>query len=275
MSTLKQIVSEYYIKRRALLAFNIQNVQQLRCLKHTQSETGCSAIAQISAKYIPYFEEIIGLKQMIDKFQNNGLFFHLDHCLDLDLIEQCIKSGFASVMYDGSSLPISQNIATINGLQQHLKHTDVMLEVELGAIKGVEDGFGDHGGTYFSTDELHQLLRFATFDWLALAIGNAHGIYTSLDEVKIGKLEEARSICGDTPFVLHGGTGLPDEMILQAIAAGVVKINVSTALKLKQFEINKTFSAEHSVYDEQRFYNFMLEKMNPFFRNYLDKFTIA
>jgi ketose-bisphosphate aldolase len=274
MSTLKQIVNEYYVKRRALFAFNIQNVQQLRCLKYTLAETGLPGIAQISSKYIPYFEEVVGLSQMIDKFQNNGLFFHLDHCLDLDLIEHCVRSGFASVMYDGSSLPIAQNIAAINYLRQRIRYTDFMLEVELGSIKGVEDGFGDQGGTYYSIDELRQLLDFATFDWLALAIGNAHGTYTSLGEVKVEKLEEARSICSDIPFVLHGGTGLPDDMILKAIAAGVVKINVSTALKIKQFEISQKFFQENSVYDELRFFEFMLHRMNPFFRSYLDKFTL-
>lgn len=270
---LKEILNDHYERGAAVMAFNIQNIYQLECLSKLCSESNYSAIAQFSAKYIPYFDSLFGLPELVIKYQRNGLFLHLDHCIEQEIIKYCIASGFASVMFDGSSLTIEENAKISDTLYSYASQNGTLLEIELGAIGGVEDGFGTDQKSFYSQKDLKYLVENTRFDLLALAIGNAHGVYENLSDIKIDKLKEARDLIGNTHFVLHGGTGMTDEMIRTGIKHGIVKINISTALKIKHLETMTNFCRENKSFDELKFIDYYMHTVTPFFQEFLDKFS--
>lgn len=270
---MKSVIKDFLSRNKALIAFNIQNIYQLETLHDVSKKHGVPVIAQFSSKFIPHFDRLFRIENIVSKYQNDHFFFHLDHCLGEQLIKYCINAGFASVMFDGSSLPVNDNIRITNGIYEYASKKGCLLEAELGSISGVEDGFGSETGDYYSMDELTLFSENAKYDMLALAIGNAHGLYTSIENIKIEKLLVAKNILGNTPFVLHGGTGMPDELIYEAIKYGVVKINVSTALKIEHLKILSQYIQQTTAYDELKFSRFFANEIEPFYEKYILKFS--
>ncbi|MGJ8648966.1 MAG: class II fructose-bisphosphate aldolase [Opitutaceae bacterium] len=270
----KSQLERMLLAKKAMLAFNIQNIYHLEALESVARELDAPVIAQVSAKYIEDLDDKYGLSRLVQKFQTGFLFFHLDHCMEEEIIRRCIDAGFAGVMFDGSSLPLSENIKKTNRMFEYAQVGGSLLEAELGSIQGVEDGYGSEEECVYSEHELAQFYKNARFDLLALAIGNAHGEYVSTTGVRIELLEEAKRIVGDFPLVLHGGTGLPDEMIHEAIRAGVVKINVSTALKSESMKALNFYQNNFTSYDERKFSEVCIDTFVPFFRSYISKYSI-
>lgn len=263
-----------YSSQKATIAFNVQNIYQLRALYIVANTEKVPVIAQFSAKFIHYFEEVIGFTTLVNKYQNEYVTFHLDHCLDKSIIKFCIDKGFASVMFDGSSLPIAENIKQTNEIYDYANDKGCLLEAELGAISGVEDGFGEEHGFYFDPNELESFGRDAKFDLLALAIGNAHGVYQSTEDIKPKMLLDAKNAIGEQLFVLHGGTGMPQSMVKEAISYGVVKINVSTALKLETLSIYQEFTQQNNSFDELKFWKLFNERISSFYLDFISNYTI-
>jgi fructose/tagatose bisphosphate aldolase len=168
MSHYKQSLLALKQRTKAMMAFNIQNVYHLRAVSEIAQTKRVPIIAQVSAKYIPFFEDIYGLARLVKKFQSEYLFFHLDHCMDETVIHQCIDAGFAGVMFDGSSLPITENICRTNDVYRYASERGALVEAELGAIQGVEDGFGVEDERVYSKEELKLFVKEASFDLLAM-----------------------------------------------------------------------------------------------------------
>ena len=234
MISLNDCILNSISSKRAILAFNIQNILQLEAISRSSKVMNKPVIAQFSSKYIPYFEKMYRIDNLVNKYQRDLLFFHLDHCNDDALIKLCIDKGFASVMYDGSDKNVSINAANTNKYYKYANHK-TLLEVEIGSIGGVEDGFGVDKSNYFEPKELLEFSRIAKFDLLALGIGNVHGKYKSLSAVRLDLLELSNDLIGKRPLVLHGGSGLTKKMIKKSIDLGVVKINISTSLKITHY----------------------------------------
>lgn len=272
MNPLVDVLKEMRNNKRSLISFNLQNIQHINILSELASTHNLPVIAQFSSKYIPYFERTIGLKSLVEKYRSENLFFHLDHCIDIETIKYCIDSGFNSVMYDGSSLPIQANINNTNDVFQLARKNDCLVEAELGAIGGVEDGFGTEEVAYYSEAELKLFSKEANFDLLALAIGNAHGVYNSIEHIKVELLEKADMLLPGSYFVLHGGTGMPDNMVERCINSGVVKINISTALKNETNRLYKEFMEKNNTFDELKLFGIM-KQLEVFFLEYINKFT--
>ncbi|MEO9476964.1 MAG: class II fructose-bisphosphate aldolase [Cyclobacteriaceae bacterium] len=258
---------------RALIAFNVQNVNQLKILSIVSTTMGSPVMAQISKKYVDFLDGQIGLKNIVQKYQNDMVTFHLDHCMDLSIIKRCLEAGFKSVMYDGSSLSLEDNIKYTNIAYKMAREYGALLEAELGTIQGVEDGVGSEEGLYYSKKELQRFADEAKFDLLALAIGNAHGEYSSFENINMDLLSDAEKLIGQQLFVLHGGTGMTDEMIKKAISFGVVKLNVSTALKLATYESMKDYLDTNTMYNEDNFFLGLKKNLSSLYSQYIKKFT--
>ena len=271
MILLRKIFNNCLKSNKSLLAFNIQNIIQLEALFTASKSINKPVIAQFSSKYIPYFDQKFGMAELVKKYQKNLLFFHLDHCNDESIIKFCIDIGFASVMYDGSSEPIDINIHNINKYFNYANQK-TLIEVEIGSIGGQEDGFGNEELNYYKTSDLLFLKKKASFDLLALGIGNIHGEYKSLSAVKLEMLELSNKLIGKVPLVLHGATGMSDEMILKSINYGVAKINFSTILKLKTLKLVKDYSSLVTKYDEIKFNDYMIKNLKIFFTELINKY---
>ena len=149
-----------------------------------------------------------------------------------------------------------------------------MVEGELGKVSGVEDGFGDEGSSYAEISEIIQYVKETKIDLMALGLGNAHGFYDSLEGLNMNILKEANKELKDKQlFVLHGGTGLPEKIIKEAIGDGIVKINISTQIKKKTIDIMNSYISNNALHNEITFEKLMVEQLSHLFENYLIKYT--
>lgn len=271
---LKDLLLELREKERSLLAFNAQNLYHLEAAVLTADAIKIPMIIQFSERYLRFLDSKFGIDFLLQKFNNNLVYFHLDHCTDIAFIKYCIDVGFDSVMYDGSSFDVNTNILHSNEVIAHARVNNCIVEGELGKVAGVEDGFGNEGSSYAEIDEIEKYVDETGIDLMALGIGNAHGFYNDLEALNMDILREASNkLDPHQLYVLHGGTGLPDEVIKKAISYGVVKINVSSDLKKKTMKILEHYINENQLYNEISFHKLLMEELSGFYQSYINKYT--
>lgn len=153
---------------------------------------------------------------------------HLDHCSDFDFILSAIREGFTSVMADGSLLPLEENIAFTKQVVRCAKVFDVDVEGELGHVgSGGNTGDYDSEALYTLPEDARRFSEETGVASLAVAIGSAHGVYAKAPKLSIDRLKEINAAT-PTPLVLHGGSGIPEDQLVQAFANGINKFNVGT-----------------------------------------------
>lgn len=271
---LRDVLLDLQNNNKSLLAFNLQNLYQLEAASFTSNKLKLPLIIQFSERYLRFLDNKHQIEYLINKYSNDYVYFHLDHCIDLDFIKKCIDSKFDSVMYDGSSFDLSKNIENTISIIEYAKKSNCLLEGELGKVSGVEDGFGEGGSSYAEIAEIESYIHKTGVDLMALGIGNAHGFYEDLGTIRIDILKEASLRLNKKQFfVLHGGTGLPEEIIREAISYGVVKLNVSTHIKKKTIDILKSYLEGNELYNEITFDTTMIKGLSQLFEKYLTKYT--
>ena len=159
------------------------------------------------------------------------VFLHLDHCKDVAFCKTAVDLGFPSVMIDASALPLEQNIAMVKEVCQYASARGVCVEAELGRVSNSND-VGNFDGENFviQVDEALRLVKETSVDVLAVGIGTAHGFYKAKPRIRFDRLQEVNAVV-DVPLVLHGGTGIAAEDFKRAIANGIDKVNIGTALR--------------------------------------------
>jgi ketose-bisphosphate aldolase len=158
------------------------------------------------------------------------LFHHLDHCRSVEVCEAAVDHGYPSVMIDASMMPLAENIATVCRVARYAHDRGVHVEAEVGRIKGVGYEGGYAGDDFLAhVDEVTRLVAETEVDSLAVGIGTAHGFYQGKPEIRFDRLAEINAAI-DTPLVLHGGTGIPEEDVRRAIRSGITKVNVGTII---------------------------------------------
>ncbi|MCH5190623.1 MAG: class II aldolase [Oscillospiraceae bacterium] len=153
---------------------------------------------------------------------------HLDHGLKIETVQKALDLGFTSVMFDGSLLPLEENIQAVKQVRKMADRFGATVEAELGVVGGNEGEGKSHEILCTNPDDAKLFCDETGVDALAVAIGNAHGNYPVLPQLRFDVLDDINKIV-DTPLVLHGGTGITDEMFRQAVMLGIRKINIATA----------------------------------------------
>ena len=211
--------------------FNINNLEWTKAILLTAQELNSPVILGVSegaGKYMCGFKTVVGMvKGMIECLGITvPVALHLDHGT-FEGAKACINAGFSSIMFDGSHYPIEENIAKTTALVNTCDVLGISLEAEVGAIGGEEDGVIGKGECA-DPDECKMVADLGV-TMLAAGIGNIHGKYPeNWEGLSFDTLEAIKAKTGDMPLVLHGGTGIPDDMIKKAISLGVAKINVNT-----------------------------------------------
>lgn len=231
---------EMLIKARegkyAVGQFNINNLEWTKAILLTVQENNSPVILGVSegaGKYMTGFKTVSAMvSAMIEELNITvPVALHLDHGT-YELAKECIEAGFSSVMFDGSHYPIDENIEKTKELVAICNEKGLSLEAEVGSIGGEEDGVIG-SGEIADPKECKQIADLGV-TMLAAGIGNIHGKYpdnwAGLNFDALAKIEEA--VGSNMPLVLHGGTGIPEDMIKEAISLGVAKINVNTELQL-------------------------------------------
>jgi ketose-bisphosphate aldolase len=248
-NTLKIEIERRLKSRKPIIAINVESIDQIIVLQKIAQELNQIIIVQFSARNINWFFDFY--KDNLFFFNHKNLFFHLDHCDDFKIIQKCIAFGFHSVMYDGSNTSIENNIANTVNLYQLAHRNSVLLEVEVGPIKGVEDGYGSEEGGEFKLNEALKMYKEANFDMLALTIGNAHGEYSTVDNINTLLLKDFQDILPEyIPLVLHGGTGLSSKILKECVAYGCIKVNFSTEFKKSFSLLKKRCNTHHEFLNE-------------------------
>ncbi len=215
--------------------FNINNLEWTKAILLTAQELNSPVILGVSegaGKYMTGFDTVAAMVAAMDKSLGITVpvALHLDHG-SYEGCYKCIKAGFTSIMFDGSHFPIDENVAKTTELVNVAHHLGLSIEAEVGAIGGEEDGVVGRGECA-DPNECKQIADLGV-DFLAAGIGNIHGVYPdNWEGLSFETLEAVNKAVGDMPLVLHGGTGIPDDMIKKAISLGVAKINVNTECQL-------------------------------------------
>lgn len=215
--------------------FNINNLEWTKAVLLTAQENNSPVILGVSegaGKYMGGYNAVVGMVNGLIKDQNITVpvALHLDHG-SFEHCYKCMDAGFLSVMFDGSHYPIEENIEKTKKLVADAHAKGISIEAEVGSIGGEEDGVVGTGECA-DPNECKSIADLG-IDFLAAGIGNIHGKYPeNWAGLSFETLDEIQKLTGDMPLVLHGGTGIPVEMIKKAISLGVAKINVNTECQL-------------------------------------------
>ena len=225
----KEMLQKAKAGHYAVGQFNINNLEWTKSILLTAQECNSPVILGVSegaGKYMTGFKTVADMVKAMD--EELGITvpvaIHLDHGT-YEGCYKCIKAGFTSIMFDGSSLPIDENVAKTKELVAVAHNLGLSIEAEVGAIGGEEDGVVGQGECA-DPDECKSVADLGV-DMLAAGIGNIHGKYpANWAGLSFETLDAIQQKTGEMPLVLHGGTGIPEDMIKKAIDLGVSKVNV-------------------------------------------------
>ena len=240
----KEMLNKAREGKYAVGQFNINNLEWTKAILLTAQENNSPVILGVSegaAKYMCGFKTIVGMVNgMLEELKITvPVALHLDHGSYQGAID-AMDAGFSSVMFDGSHYSIEENIVKTKEIINLAAAKNVSVEAEVGSIGGEEDGVVG-AGVIADPAECKQIAELGV-TMLAAGIGNIHGKYPSnWQGLAFDALEEINQACGNMPLVLHGGTGIPEDMIKKAISLGVSKINVNTECQLAFQEATRAY----------------------------------
>lgn len=231
----KEMLNKAREGKYAVGQFNINNLEWTKAVLITAQENNSPVILGVSegaGKYMTGYKTIVGMVNgMLEELGITvPVALHLDHG-SYEGAKKCIEAGFSSIMFDGSHYPIDENIAKTKELVEICNSKGLSLEAEVGSIGGEEDGVIGNGEVADPNE--CKMIADLGVTMLAAGIGNIHGKYPeNWAGLNFDVLAKIKELTVDMPLVLHGGTGIPEDMIQKAISLGVSKINVNTECQL-------------------------------------------
>ncbi len=240
----KEMLNKAKAGKYAVGQFNINNLEWTKAILQTAQELNSPVILGVSegaGKYMCGYKTVVGMVNgMLEELGITvPVALHLDHG-SYEGAKKCIEAGFSSVMFDGSHYPIEENLAKTKELVETCDKLGLSLEAEVGAIGGEEDGVVGNGEV--ADPKECKMIADLGVTMLAAGIGNIHGKYPeNWAGLSFDTLDAIQQLTGDMPLVLHGGTGIPSDMIKKAISLGVSKINVNTECQLAFAEATRKY----------------------------------
>jgi len=268
----RQLLAEANEKRRAVGAFNFNNLEFLQAIVDAADETGLPVLVATSEGAIRYagMDSIVALSRAAASRTAVPLCLHLDHGKDLDVIRRCIELGYTSVMIDASDLPFEENVEKTKRVVEMARPRGVSVEAELGRLQGIEDDVSveERDAVLVDPDRAAEFVERTGVDSLAPAIGTSHGAFKFKGEPRLDfdRLAAVKEKTGGLPLVLHGASsvpetvlekclaagvevsgarGVPEEQLRRAIENGINKVNVDTDLRLAFVAEVRTVLNEH------------------------------
>jgi fructose-bisphosphate aldolase class II len=254
MKSLKQLFFELKTNHQAIPSFNIDSFEIFQAVISAVTETRLPCLVQLSPNE-DTFIQAENLFLLVKKANLDGLpiYLNMDHGHDLERLKTLVKLGFDMVHFDGSSLDYQQNLAKSTEFISVIKsiNPDCLIEVEFNQINLTETGVSPE--SYTSPTQAKEFITTNKADLLAVSIGNLHGANPNLPEkIDLALLKSINASLPDTLFTLHGGSGIPSDLVSSAINLGIVKININTDLRQKfkaSLKTNLNQSASEKIYD--------------------------
>ena len=256
LENMKDMLNKADSGKYAVPQFNINNLEWTRFILEECQEMNSPVILGVSEgaiKYMGGYKTVSNLVKALISDLNITIpvALHLDHGSSYESCVKAIDNGFTSVMIDASKYPLEENINITKQVVLYAKDKNVTVEAEVGAVGGEEDGVANELA-YAKVEDATKLVSETNIDFLAPALGSVHGIYKGepkLDFERMIKIHELVKL----PLVLHGGSGIPDELIKKAISCGICKININTELQIAwSKDVRKYLEENKVVYDPRK-----------------------
>ena len=267
----KEILLKAKNEHYAIPQFNINNLEWAKYILEVCEEEQSPVflgVSQGAAKYMGGFNTIVGMVNGLKKDLGITIpvMIHLDHASTVELCKNAVDAGFDSIMFDGSKYEYSENVKYTNEVKAYLKNQ--LFEAEIGKIGGEEDGVASTE-FFTSLSEAQDFISKTNIDMLAPALGSVHGIYKGEPNIQTDIMKEI-SQKTDMPLVLHGGSGLPENILKECIKNGISKINFNTELQISWHEAVAKFVLENKeVYDPRKVISSGEESMKATIKNYI------
>lgn len=241
----------------AIGAFNVHTLEMLQAVIEAAVETQSPVIIQSTVGTVKHLgpDYIAAAATVAANRTGLPIALHLDHCTDFQMIVQCIRSGYTSVMIDASMYPFEENVERTRKVMEVAVAAGVNVEAELGKVGGVEDDIVVHERDALLADpqECSQFITRTGVMTLAPAIGTAHGIYKGDPNIDFARIAQIANTV-EAPLVLHGGSGIPAEQVKRAVSLGMAKVNIATELRIAFSDaIKQVFAANPEENDPRKY----------------------
>lgn len=259
----KDILGDALKNKYAVPALNFADMENLQAIIEAAEELNSPVIIQASQGAIDYagFEYLSDLGLGAAKRAKVPVTLHLDHGQKYEYCMKAIRLGWTSVMIDASHYDFETNVERVKEVVKVAKPLGISVEAEIGLVGGKEDDIESDHPVYTDANEAVEFYNKSGCDSLAIAVGTAHGIYKGEVKIDFNRIKEVKEKL-PVPLVLHGSSGVPDDMVTRAVKCGINKVNFDTELKLANLSALKTFMNDNpSVYDIRKIYRPCREAM--------------
>lgn len=266
----KKMLEKAKLGKYAVPHFNINNLEWTRYILEECEALKTPVIIGVSEgaiKYMGGYHTVVGIVRNLVKDLNiqTPVAIHLDHGSSVESCKKCIDAGFTSVMIDASKYDLETNIKMVKEVVAYAVIRNVTVEAEIGHVGGSEDGV-ESDLAYANVNDAVELVEKTRIHSLAPAVGSAHGIYKGIPKIKYELISQIQN---DTnlPLVLHGGSGIPDNIIKESIASGINKLNINTDLQVVWSQVVREYLKKNpDVYDPRKIIKSGEEKMKETIR---------
>ena len=253
----KQILDDANKNGYAVGAFNVVNMEMLQAVVTAAEEEKSPVFVQTTEGALSYagYEYLSAMVTYAANSVSVPVAFHLDHGGSYKTVMNCLRNGWSSVMIDGSHLSLEDNIALTAKVVESAHDVGVSVEAELGRLGGIEDNIkvDEKDAMYTDPEEAKRFVAETGVDYLAIAIGTAHGKYKGVPKLDFDRLDTIKKDL-NMPIVLHGASGVSDESIKKAVSLGINKINIDTELRCAYTDkVCEIFAADPELFDLRKY----------------------
>lgn len=249
---LRKAQSEHY----AVGAFNVENLEMVMAVIKAAEEMNSPVIMQTTPSTVKYagLDYFLAMVKTAAEKSSVPVAMHLDHGSSFELAMQALRTGYTSIMIDGSHESFEDNIALTRRVSDACAPSGISVEAELGKVGGKEDDLvADHDSPYTDPQQAKEFAERTQVTSLAVAIGTAHGLYKGTPKLDFDRLSEIREVVS-IPLVLHGASGVPDDAVRESIRRGICKVNFATELRIAFSDGVKKYLAENpDAFDPKKY----------------------
>ena len=254
--TTKQMLLDAQKGNYAVGAFNVENMEMVMAVIEAAEELKSPVIMQTTPSTVKYagLDFFLANVKAAAERASVPVAMHLDHGSSFELAMQAYRTGYTSIMIDGSHGSFEENIAVSKAVADACTPSGIPVEAELGKVGGKEDDLdGGDDNPYTDPDQAVEFVKRTGITSLAVAIGTAHGVYKGEPKLDLDRLSEIREVV-DIPLVLHGTSGVPDETVTECVNRGICKVNYATDLRIAFTKgVSEVFSENPDVIDPKKY----------------------
>lgn len=254
--TTKELLLDAQKKGYAVGAFNVENMEMVQAVVAAAEELKSPVIMQTTPSTVKYADlaYFYANAKVAAEMASVPVVMHLDHGSSFELAMRAYRTGYTSIMIDGSHETYEENIKVSKAVADACHPGGVPVEAELGKVGGKEDDLdGGEGDPYTDPQEAAEFVKRTGVDSLAVAIGTAHGVYKGEPKLDLDRLSEIRKVV-DIPLVLHGTSGVPDETVKECVKRGICKVNYATDLRIAFSKgVKSVMTADPNVFDPKKY----------------------